>query len=432
MKPKMKRIWRLLLAAVLLCGLWTPALAQEKITLEFWEMSYGSDDRYTETCEKLIAQYEAENPNVTINMTYQPWDNYYQLFLTAVSSGAAPDVASCALDQPDLFAQMNEIQYLDGVIDAWKEEGVYSDYTEDMLNFFKYEGNQIAIPYMVGYRGFFYRADYLKEAGVEKVPETWDELLDACAKLKAWNPDIVPLALTGATNGIWHCFMSFAMSNGVGILDENMAPTSETPAFKETIDLFQKLRENGYVAEGVLGHDGAAAETLYYSGKAAFFFGSFGSKIFDYPEVAENSDVLACFKGPSGDAVGTVSFPDALVVFSQTKHPEESLKFIKWWAENTQPLFTEGGCWAYPAKASFFSGEVFADKVSQGVLNQVLPTAKTATWPIQGMFPGFSQINGEYIMNYAPQAALNGGMSTGDIAKKQAEMIQEALDNAAE
>ncbi len=33
MKPKMKRIWSLLLAAVLLCGLWTPALAQEKITI---------------------------------------------------------------------------------------------------------------------------------------------------------------------------------------------------------------------------------------------------------------------------------------------------------------------------------------------------------------------------------------------------------------
>ena len=259
----MKRIWSLLLAAVLLCALCAPAMAQEeKITLEFWEMSYGNDDRYTETCEKLIAQYErspvsmlpvlcrpslcnddrytetcekliaqyeAENPNVTINMTYQPWDNYYQLFLTAVSSGAAPDVASCAIDQPDLFAQMNEIQYLDSGIDEWKAEGIYSDYSEDMLNFFKYDGNQIAIPYMVGYRGFFYRTDYLEQAGVEKVPETWDELLDACAKLKAWNPDIVPLALTGATNGIWHCFMSFAMSNGVGIVDENLKPTSEPP-----------------------------------------------------------------------------------------------------------------------------------------------------------------------------------------------------------
>ena len=73
-----------------------------------------------------------------------------------------------------------------------------------------------------------------------------------------------------------------------------------------------------------------------------------------------------------------------------------------------------------------------ADKVSQGVLNKVLPTAKTATWPIEGMFPGFSQINGEYIMNYAPQAALNGGMTTDEIAAEQARMIQEALDNAME
>ena len=42
----MKRIWSLLLAAVLLCALCAPAMAQEeKITLEFWEMSYGNDDR---------------------------------------------------------------------------------------------------------------------------------------------------------------------------------------------------------------------------------------------------------------------------------------------------------------------------------------------------------------------------------------------------
>lgn len=421
-----------LLMAAMLTTLAASCFAEEPITLEFWEMSYGSDDRYTETCEKLIAQYEAENPGVRVNMTYQPWDNYYQLFLTAVSSGAAPDVASCALDQPDLFAQMDEIQYLDPVIEAWKEEGVYSDYAEDMLNFFKYDGHQIAVPYMVGYRGFYYRADYLKEAGVEKAPETWDELLDACEKLKAWNPDIVPLALTGATNGIWHCFMSFAMSNGVGIVDEAMKPTSESDAFKETIDLFQTLREKGYVAQGVLGHDDAAAETLYYGGNAAFFFGSFGTTLFNYEEVAENTEVLACFQGPSGGEVATVSFPDALVVFSQTEHPDESLKFMKWWAEHSQPLFTEGGCWAYPAKASFFTGDVFSNKVAQGVLSQVLPTAKTATWPIEGMFPGFSQINGEYVMNYAPQAALNGGMSTDDIAAKQASMIQEALDNAAE
>ena len=115
------------------------------------------------------------------------------------------------------------------------------------------------------------------------------------------------------------------------------SPPPSPPAFKNH-DLFQELREGGYVAEGVLGHDGAAAETLYYSGKAAFFFGSFGTKIYDYPEVAENSDVLACFQGPSGSEISTVSFPDALVVFSPDQASRKSLKFVKWWAENPAPV----------------------------------------------------------------------------------------------
>ncbi len=57
-----------------------------RLPAQFWEMNYGSDDAYLETCEKLIAQYENENPGVNIEVTVQPWDNYYQLFLTAVSS----------------------------------------------------------------------------------------------------------------------------------------------------------------------------------------------------------------------------------------------------------------------------------------------------------------------------------------------------------
>ena len=41
----------------------------EEITLQFWEMNYGSDDSYLETCEKLVSQYEEENPGVNIEIT---------------------------------------------------------------------------------------------------------------------------------------------------------------------------------------------------------------------------------------------------------------------------------------------------------------------------------------------------------------------------
>lgn len=236
----------------------------EEITLTFWEMNYGSDDSYLETCEKLIAQYESENPGVNVEITLQPWDNYYQLFLTAVTSNAAPDVASVALDMPDMYARMGEALALDDVIDAWEADGTISDYNEATLKSFTYEDQQIAVPYMVGYRGILYRADYLEECGIEKVPETWDELLDACEKIKQTRPDLVPLDFAGGEPGSWHYFICFAMSNDAGILNTDGTPASTSEAYKQTIDLFKTFKEKGYVADGVLGHKSADAEKLYY------------------------------------------------------------------------------------------------------------------------------------------------------------------------
>ena len=405
---------------------------KDEITLQFWEMNYGSDDAYLETCEKLIAQYESENPGVNIEVTVQPWDNYYQLFLTAVSSNAAPDVASVALDLPDMYARMGEALELNDVVAEWKQDGTIDDYGEATMKSFTYDGDQIAVPYMVGYRGIFYRSDYLKECGIEKVPETWDELLAACEKIKEVRPDLTPLDFAGADMGLWHYFMCFAMSNDAGIVKEDGTPGSTDDRYKAAIDLFKTFKEKGYVADGVLGHKSADAEKLYYSGKSVFWFTSFPASIFDYPEILENTEVFSAFKGPDGTAVRTSSFSDALMAFSQTKHPEEAKKFVKWWAENCSALYTEGGCWAYPAKKSFFTGETFNNKVAQGVLNKIVPTAVPCTWPIENIFPGFSQVNGEQTMNYSAQEALNGKVDTDEIARIQAEKIQEAIDIATE
>jgi len=232
--------------------------------------------------------------------------------------------------------------------------------------------------------------------------------------------------------GLWHYFMCFAMSNDAGIVKEDGTPGSTDDRYKAAIDLFKTFKEKGYVADGVLGHKSADAEKLYYSGKSVFWFTSFPASIFDYPEILENTEVFSAFKGPDGTAVRTSSFSDALMAFSQTKHPEEAKKFVKWWAENCSALYTEGGCWAYPAKKSFFSGETFNNKVAQGVLNKIVPTAVPCTWPIENIFPGFSQVNGEQTMNYSAQEALNGKVDTDEIARIQAEKIQEAIDIATE
>lgn len=122
--------------------------------------------------------------------------------------------------------------------------------------------------------------------------------------------------------------------------------------------------------DGGLRHKSADTEKMYYSGKSVFWFTSFPASIFDYPEITENTEVYSAFKGTGGTAVRTFSFRNALLAFLQTKYSEEAKKFVKWWAENYSALYTEGGCWAYPATKSFFSDEVTriqAEKIQEAI-----------------------------------------------------------------
>ena len=66
---KLKKVSAIVLAASMVLGMTACAskssgegndagTKDEEITLQFWEMNYGSDDSYLETFEKLIEQYE--------------------------------------------------------------------------------------------------------------------------------------------------------------------------------------------------------------------------------------------------------------------------------------------------------------------------------------------------------------------------------------
>lgn len=61
----------------------------EKVTLRFtW---WGSDTRHAYT-QKLIKQYEASHPNITIKADYSNFNDYWNKLATAVASGNTPDV----------------------------------------------------------------------------------------------------------------------------------------------------------------------------------------------------------------------------------------------------------------------------------------------------------------------------------------------------
>ena len=47
---------------------------------------------------------------------------------------------------------------------------------------------------------YWYNADIFEKAGIESVPETWDEFLEACEKIQSWSQNegksVIPVQIT--------------------------------------------------------------------------------------------------------------------------------------------------------------------------------------------------------------------------------------------
>lgn len=151
----------------------------EKVTLTLWH-NYGTEQNAVAT-QNLVDAYTKEHPNVTINLVSQPAENYFSLLKASAISGSGPDIA---VMWTGLFTlkYKNLLTPLKGLVpdDALaKMDGLR--WTTDN---FDPNGNPYVIPLETQFYIGFYNKDAFSKAGVSAVPTTWDELFNACTKLK--------------------------------------------------------------------------------------------------------------------------------------------------------------------------------------------------------------------------------------------------------
>ncbi|MDR1904051.1 MAG: sugar ABC transporter substrate-binding protein [Treponema sp.] len=395
--------------------------------LVFWDMIRGPADTYSAAAEKLTAQYNAENKdNIRVTISPLPWDNYYQVFLTAVTSGVAPDISTGAFMQSVQYAEMGEGLPLDPVIDMWKKENnpILREYSDAIFDLLMYEGKHYGLPVNLDTRQITYRTDYFNQAGISKLPATWDEFEEACAKLKAALPaDVYPIVFPGGGDysGI-HPTLSFLFQNGVGPTDAEGNPDFLNPKVTETLQFFHRLYVKGYVPEGLPAYVSSDAQRMYQSGKAAMFFQNV-PQITDFPEVNNNSAIMPPMAGPSGIAQ-YYTWVNAIQAYSQTEDPDACYLFVKWWLENTLLLWTEGGMTTIPARSSYWSDSVIADNWARNQISKLVNSMTTPVYPSPTVYLPFSVIEGEGI----PTIGMVKSMIRGepDYAAIQKE-VQEAM-----
>ncbi|RYE87866.1 MAG: extracellular solute-binding protein, partial [Hyphomicrobiales bacterium] len=140
----------------------------------WWTPNWG-EARSKELAEK----FQAANPGITIKMEVTTSDGLAQRVLTALQSGAAPDIIEVQHGWVNNYAQNGMVVPLDDVIQD-KE-----DFNTAAINNVSWDGKLWAIPYRMETHGFIYNKGAFKAAGLdpEKAPETWDDLVAVATAL---------------------------------------------------------------------------------------------------------------------------------------------------------------------------------------------------------------------------------------------------------
>jgi cellobiose transport system substrate-binding protein len=138
----------------------TTASSKEKVTLTMW--GFAALDK------TLVAKYEKEHPNITIQSKISDYDASHQTLLTALAAGKGPDIGQIAIDY------MGEFVDTPGAFVDLKKFGAAS-LKKDYLNWrwaggVATNGAVVGIPTDVGGMAIAYRTDLFKAAGLPTDP----------------------------------------------------------------------------------------------------------------------------------------------------------------------------------------------------------------------------------------------------------------------
>ncbi|MCU1411237.1 MAG: sugar transporter substrate-binding protein [Rhodoglobus sp.] len=175
-----------------------------KVTMTFWHNSTTGDGKAY--WEDMVAGFEAENPNVTIEIQAIQNEEMDGKLQTALNSGDAPDLfmARGGGKLADVVKAGQAMDITDKLTDATKTA------LGGVLSAFDVDGKTYGLPTAVLPEGFWYSTDLFSQAGITDTPTTVDELEAANDKLKA--AGIAPIAL-GAKDA-WpaaHFYYNFAL-----------------------------------------------------------------------------------------------------------------------------------------------------------------------------------------------------------------------------
>ncbi len=339
----------------------------EQVTLTLWHIWVTDDGSNKEPFEKALAKWQEENPNIKIEVEAIQSETYKMRLRTAIAVNEAPDIFfswGAGFAQP--FVESGKVLPLDEYID----ESVTEKLVDGTLDNFTYDEKIYALPISIT-AGVLYCNEYLFDMYEAKIPETYEELLDA---IEIFNDnDVLPMAvgqLDGWPGAMYHNVIAIRTA-GIDLSYSALRgdDTFNRDEFVDSAKVLSELIKAGAFDPECTNQTTYEVENAFRQGVVAMYYtGSWNSGSFDMADSAISGKIVAVnfpmIRESNGNQNGFVGGAiDTFMINANTKYKDEAVKAL---LEITEMFCME----SYLAGAGIPAWESCYDQDSQSNLMQ--------------------------------------------------------------
>lgn len=271
---------------------------------------------------QAVSAFEAENPDIQINLEVVNWDTLFQKLTTDIAGGAAPDVSIIGTRWLTDFVEQGIAEPLD----SYMTDDVRARFIPVFLDPSVIDDQVYGLPWTASARAMFYNQDLLDQAGVEEVPETWEELREA-ARAISENTEAFAFGLQGAeieTDVYWYYAM---WSFGGDIITEDGQSGIASPEAIQAAEFYKQMIDEGLTQPDPTAYNRENIQDLFKQGRlgmvisAPFLIGQLDNEAPDL-----NYGIAPV---PSQEQQVTYAVTDSIMMFSASQAKEEAWRFLE-------------------------------------------------------------------------------------------------------
>ena len=209
-----------------------------------WAGWSGEEEASKDIFQRMMKTYEDASGN-TVTWVGWTWADTAQQLLIRTQGGEQLDLAQADIGIFNTIAAA-------GVLADWNEilgeDYLKENFEQSALDVGNIDGKQLGLPWSMASITMVYNPEILAAAGWDTVPTTIEEFEQCMADIKAYNPEIIPYAVSTKDATCAGDFMPWLWTFGGAIFNEDGTVAIDSDAAVKCVEWYQKLMNEGYIA----------------------------------------------------------------------------------------------------------------------------------------------------------------------------------------